>query len=98
MSRHGARAVCILFLRDRKSTRLNSSHVSTSYAAFCLKKKLGGEAFLRRPFGASVFGNAAQLPAPRDTTRAISRYGSLGGMSRRTEPGARRRRRGRRPQ
>src|SRR5437868_12708351 len=24
---------------DRKSTRLNSSHVSTSYAAFCLKKK-----------------------------------------------------------
>src|SRR5439155_25822444 len=26
--------------RDRKSTRLNSSHVATSYAAFCLKKKL----------------------------------------------------------
>src|SRR5207249_6965543 len=25
--------------RDRKSTRLNSSHVSTSYAVFCLKKK-----------------------------------------------------------
>src|SRR5699024_12686448 len=24
---------------DRKSTRLNSSHVSTSYAVFCLKKK-----------------------------------------------------------
>src|SRR5439155_21583090 len=24
---------------DRKSTRLNSSHVATSYAAFCLKKK-----------------------------------------------------------
>src|SRR5437868_10439652 len=27
--------------RDRKSTRLNSSHVSTSYAVFCLKKKPG---------------------------------------------------------
>src|SRR6266704_4039916 len=24
---------------DRKSTRLNSSHVSSSYAVFCLKKK-----------------------------------------------------------
>src|SRR5437868_10898411 len=26
-------------LIDRKSTRLNSSHVSISYAVFCLKKK-----------------------------------------------------------
>src|SRR5699024_11558933 len=26
-------------LPDRKSTRLNSSHVSISYAVFCLKKK-----------------------------------------------------------
>src|SRR5690606_39637350 len=25
--------------RDRKSTRLNSSHVKTSYAVFCLNKK-----------------------------------------------------------
>src|SRR5699024_11780597 len=27
------------FVGDRKSTRLNSSHVSISYAVFCLKKK-----------------------------------------------------------
>src|SRR5690554_7489693 len=27
------------FLIDRKSTRLNSSHVRISYAVFCLKKK-----------------------------------------------------------
>ena len=27
------------FIRDRKSTRLNSSHVVISYAVFCLKKK-----------------------------------------------------------
>src|SRR5437868_12111618 len=27
------------FSADRKSTRLNSSHVSISYAVFCLKKK-----------------------------------------------------------
>src|SRR5690349_23699151 len=26
-------------LQDRKSTRLNSSHVENSYAVFCLKKK-----------------------------------------------------------
>src|SRR5436305_15028740 len=31
LARHGA--------RDRKSTRLNSSHVRISYAVFCLKKK-----------------------------------------------------------
>src|SRR2546430_7746402 len=28
-----------LVLRDRKSTRLNSSHSQISYAVFCLKKK-----------------------------------------------------------
>src|SRR5690349_22062214 len=28
--------------RDRKSTRLNSSHVEISYAVFCLKKKKRG--------------------------------------------------------
>src|SRR5258708_14187029 len=28
-----------LFSRDRKSTRLNSSHQIISYAVFCLKKK-----------------------------------------------------------
>src|SRR5699024_11831658 len=27
----------IIFKKDRKSTRLNSSHVSISYAVFCLK-------------------------------------------------------------
>src|SRR5690625_6713211 len=29
----------IMLITDRKSTRLNSSHVATSYAVFCLKKK-----------------------------------------------------------
>src|SRR5699024_11629935 len=28
-----------LLIIDRKSTRLNSSHVSNSYAVFCLKRK-----------------------------------------------------------
>src|SRR5690625_4486168 len=31
-------------LGDRKSTRLNSSHVAISYAVFCLQKKKGSEA------------------------------------------------------
>src|SRR5690625_51339 len=35
-SRHRARA----FRKDRKSTRLNSSHVASSYAVFCLKKEM----------------------------------------------------------
>src|SRR5258707_5411115 len=29
----------IIYFRDRKSTRLNSSHANISYAVFCLKKK-----------------------------------------------------------
>src|SRR5690242_20979105 len=33
------RLVVLHRLRDRKSTRLNSSHMSISYAVFCLKKK-----------------------------------------------------------
>src|SRR2546426_9168396 len=33
-----ARPVC-RHLQDRKSTRLNSSHLVISYAVFCLKKK-----------------------------------------------------------
>src|SRR5690625_6444670 len=41
----GARAIFAVqdalnpYVRDRKSTRLNSSHVAISYAVFCLKKK-----------------------------------------------------------
>src|SRR5699024_11854069 len=33
-------------LLDRKSTRLNSSHVSISYAVFCLKKKINSHIHL----------------------------------------------------
>src|SRR5690606_41895043 len=29
---------CLQFFQDRKSTRLNSSHLKISYAVFCLKK------------------------------------------------------------
>src|SRR3712207_7897969 len=33
--------------RDRKSTRLNSSHANISYAVFCLKKKKSFHCMLR---------------------------------------------------
>src|SRR5690242_21291506 len=34
---------------DRKSTRLNSSHMSKSYAVFCLKKKILNNPYVSRP-------------------------------------------------
>src|SRR5438477_4937178 len=40
--------------QDRKSTRLNSSHMSISYAVFCLKKKK------RHPFAERCNGPARQ--------------------------------------
>src|SRR5690348_17753887 len=57
--------------RDRKSTRLNSSHPSISYAVFCLKKKtlssllrharrLKGSALRSSPFAATVTRSATQ--------------------------------------
>src|SRR5256885_10157581 len=39
--------------RDRKSTRLNSSHLVISYAVFCLKKKQQDQAPQSRTHGAS---------------------------------------------
>src|SRR5699024_12796923 len=43
---------------DRKSTRLNSSHVSISYAVFCLKKK---KADIRPPRGGRECPRAGRL-------------------------------------
>src|SRR5690349_9354374 len=37
-----------LRVSDRKSTRLNSSHVEISYADFCLKKNIGGRCILHQ--------------------------------------------------
>src|SRR5207249_10387632 len=52
---------------DRKSTRLNSSHVSISYAVFCLKKKNGDDVgldFLRLHHELPCFAAPAS-PYPR---------------------------------
>src|SRR5258707_10786614 len=36
--------------KDRKSTRLNSSHANISYAVFCLKKKITQQVFASADF------------------------------------------------
>src|SRR3712207_8385039 len=36
---HGQAKGLLYIAKDRKSTRLNSSHANISYAVFCLKKK-----------------------------------------------------------
>src|SRR5256885_5105406 len=51
--------------QDRKSTRLNSSHLVISYAVFCLKKKKTHPVLTRRP----PYGG---LPPARTTSRGAS--------------------------
>src|SRR5438067_2757111 len=57
---------------DRKSTRLNSSHVSISYAVFCLKKKIkadaaGGLLHLSSSSAALDFNSLFKKPLPLNT-------------------------------
>src|SRR5690554_5490205 len=54
---------------DRKSTRLNSSHVRTSYAVFCLKKKKQQSAPLPLPSFHSLSG--AVRPSPAAAFRSV---------------------------
>src|SRR5256885_12526749 len=49
---------------DRKSTRLNSSHLVISYAVFCLKKKTHNFNRTRHPYSSPV------LVSPHDSRRA----------------------------
>src|ERR1035441_10789852 len=49
----------VWFSRDRKSTRLNSSHLGISYAVFCLKKKKD------HAYGFVVVARAAHRAASR---------------------------------
>src|SRR5437899_6457191 len=53
--------------RDRKSTRLNSSHLGISYAVFCLKKKTDSHA-------ARLHGTAQRLHVHLTATVAKPRY------------------------
>src|SRR5438874_360665 len=47
---------------DRKSTRLNSSHVEISYAVFCLKKKRGWRRHGCSTVGVRIDGHSYALP------------------------------------
>src|SRR6516162_3558638 len=56
--------------RDRKSTRLNSSHLVTSYAVFCLKKKI--RSFWRTQ---STMGCAdVEISGPSSLTNGLSMF------------------------
>src|SRR5256885_5749843 len=48
VSQRGHRAALGALREDRKSTRLNSSHLVISYAVFCLKKKKNTNTYPRR--------------------------------------------------
>src|SRR5438876_6447086 len=48
---------------DRKSTRLNSSHPSISYAVFCLKKKSRSPVLARVKWMANAHGDAFETKA-----------------------------------
>src|SRR5258708_28505242 len=50
--------------RDRKSTRLNSSHQIISYAVFCLKKKKITYPFVTRPTAYMARFESEALPQP----------------------------------
>src|SRR5256885_8721868 len=74
-------------LRDRKSTRLNSSHLVISYAVFCLKKKntknLASDSVLQvqsetanRQAKKLDHPNSSTLPTPTDSA-STSRVASL---------------------
>src|SRR5256886_13331306 len=61
--------------KDRKSTRLNSSHSQISYAVFCLKKKTSPTTFKKRRrsrtsfrIGAAISGSGTGFPLWRTGT------------------------------
>src|SRR5690349_22441286 len=53
---------------DRKSTRLNSSHVEISYAVFCLKKKIKSPAVRGEPSSITAHGNTPTFTSTTPTS------------------------------
>src|SRR5256885_13341459 len=64
--------------RDRKSTRLNSSHLVISYAVFCLKKKPDVGAYPVKMLSCGRAGgdakNGRQKPSMRSSTIAFASW------------------------
>src|SRR5256885_5905165 len=73
-----AQATCtasVICSRDRKSTRLNSSHLVISYAVFCLKKKkLSHRLLPRKP---NTHPRALLAPTPLDNPGVVHRMQHL---------------------
>src|SRR5438876_4976299 len=65
---HGRQKRRGLRARDRKSTRLNSSHPSISYAVFCLKKKKKNKQASRRSTCGGVHRSRSRLGRLRSST------------------------------
>src|SRR5215204_928996 len=61
---HGWDEVAASMERDRKSTRLNSSHTVISYAVFCLKKKKSTSPQRREKPGRKTFDHNRQPSFP----------------------------------
>src|SRR5690554_7691826 len=60
---------------DRKSTRLNSSHVRISYAVFCLKKKKKTQKINTKP--TEPYLKQHPTPSTLSTTNSKSVHGSM---------------------
>src|SRR5690606_39954433 len=75
---------------DRKSTRLNSSHVKNSCAVFCLKKKKGGRPsgtlLWRRPHGAGRRRRGGSPGAGAPGRAAVQRPGAKKRRHQRPDP------------
>src|SRR5207253_6860327 len=66
---------------DRKSTRLNSSHVAISYAVFCLKKKIDG-AVLQMVNHGLISATLFLLAGGIERRTSTGEFLLLGGMAR----------------
>src|SRR5205807_4813931 len=62
------RRTCTKPDRDRKSTRLNSSHLVISYAVFCLKKKQFGKSLVRYVIIISLSAHAPRIQILREVS------------------------------
>src|ERR1022692_1787329 len=71
----------MLFRSDRKSTRLNSSHLVISYAVFCLKKKKAQQQQPRAPDTVSPLRCARRrLPSPATSCLRGARGSAVRGL------------------
>src|SRR5256885_7733751 len=68
---NGSRAMTgVRQMRDRKSTRLNSSHLVISYAVFCLKKKNTRQTIVRHRTAYRPYATIARRIDPSDVCTA----------------------------